>query len=690
MINAIKRLNTYFIFGLILFGAFAARAQTTKVDELLGMLNSNNTDSAQISILRKLSAAYTSVDPIKKFYYANQYRLIGEKKGIDSVVANAYIDMGISYGIRGKLDSSLYYFNLGFEKSKQSNYILGIARSYTNIGFTYDRLERKKDAVKNYEESLKIYRKLNYLKGISQNIINLGSIYYDLGEYKIADNYFKEYLEYVKETKNNDIGLGNALFSLGNSNLKLGNLDVSLAYYKKSLAIRSKIGDISGTALANWGLGQVYLKKKEYTNALKYLKTALNINSQLKNPYQDAVILITTSHTYLDMKDIKQAEKIANMALLKSKESNSKNLVAQVLAIQVDIKAAQNEFAKALQLQSDYISIKDSVDKSNSKKDVFINDINRISSDNKKLEKDNQSIVAKNADYTVVISVISLLLIIVATSLILYYIRNAEKKASNILLQNQKQEIAEVNKELTRQMNIVSAQNIELEKLNNVKNKFFSIVSHDLRGPINNLKMLFELYHQGILDQDELNGLLLKLEDNIYSTASFLDNLLEWAKSQLEGVTVSPVNVSLQQVVLENIKLVDSQIKFKELNVESKIDNELTAFVDPNIIHIVVRNLLSNAIKFCSKGDQIIFEAKIKHDQVLFSIRDTGPGISYEQQQNLFNLAYNNSLGSSNEKGYQLGLVLCKDMITQSGGTINVESKLNEGTLFQISLPLNG
>lgn len=690
MINAIKRLDCYVIFGLMLFASFTTRAQTTKVDQLLGMLNSNNTDSAQISILRKLSAAYTAVDPVKKFYYANQYRLIGEKKGIDSVVANAYLDMGISCGIRGKLDSSLYYFNLGFEKAKQSNYTMGIARGYTNLGFTYDKLERKKDAVKNYEEALKIYRKLNYKNGISQNIVNLGSIYYDLDENKTADIYFREYLDIVKENPNNQIGLGNAYFSLGNSNLKLGKLNVSMDYYKKSLAIRTKIGDIRGIALSNWGLGQVYLEKKEYINALKYLKVALTTNSQVKNPYQDAVILITTSRAHLGLKDYKEAQKNADLALIKAKESNSKGLVTEVLDVQIDIKAAQNEFAKALKLQSDYISIKDSIDKSNSKKDVFINDLNRINSDNKKLEKDNQSIIAKNADYTVVISVISLLLIVVVLSLIFYYIRNAEKKANNILLQNQKQEIAEVNEELITQMNIVSAQNIELEKLNNVKNKFFSIVSHDLRGPINNLKMLFELYNKGILDEKELNGLLIKLEDNIYSTASFLDNLLEWAKSQLEGVIVSPINVSLQQVVLENIKLVDSQIKFKGLNVESKIGKEITTFVDPNVINIVVRNLLSNAIKFCSKGDEIIFEAKLNHGEVLFSIKDNGPGISDERKHNLFNLAYSNSIGSSNEKGYQLGLILCKDMITQSGGSISVESKLGEGTLFKISLPANG
>ncbi|RZL52017.1 MAG: hypothetical protein EOO93_22785, partial [Pedobacter sp.] len=99
---------------LIFFIGFnAANAQTTKVDELLGQLNKNDPDTIQIKILRKLSAAYSSVDPVKKYYYANQFRLLAEKNGIDSSVANGYLDMGISYGIRSNLDSALYYFKLG-------------------------------------------------------------------------------------------------------------------------------------------------------------------------------------------------------------------------------------------------------------------------------------------------------------------------------------------------------------------------------------------------------------------------------------------------------------------------------------------------------------------------------------------------------------------------------------------------
>ncbi len=697
MMNTFKQLKGSFLFGFILFTSIAASSQTARIEELLIQLNKANSDTAQINIMRKLSAAYSGVDPAKKFIYANQYRLIAEKNGIDSVVVNAFLDMGISYGIRGKMDSALYYFNLGYNKSKEIDYPSGIARSHANIGFAYDRLDRKKDAVKSYEESLKIYRRLKHTKGISQNIINLGSLYYDLSEYKIADIYFRENLGYVKKIANNQIGLGNAYFSLGNSNLKLDKLVLAMDYYHKSLIIRKEIGDLSGVALSNWGLGELYLKKNEYTKALSYTLNALKINSTLKNPYQDCVMLVTSSRAHLGLKNNDMAEKAAKAALLKANESNSKGLISLVLSLLVDVATAKNDLEQAAKTQSAYIAIKDSVSKSNGKKDVFINDLNRINSDNQELEKNNKTISAKNANYALIIVIISLILIIVALSLLFYYKRNSEKRINNVVLQKQKQEIAEVNEELsalneelTTQMNVISNQNTELEKLNAVKNKFFSIVSHDLRGPINNLKMLFELYHNGILDEKELNGLLLKLEDNIYTTASFLDNLLEWAKSQLEGIIIRPTTVLLQDIVKENIKLVDSQVKFKGLVVENKISHSITAFIDQNVINIVVRNLLSNAIKFCDQGDRISFDAQMTAKGILFIISDSGPGISEEHQRVLFDLAYTNSVGTANEKGYQLGLILCNDMIKQSGGSIEVNSKLGEGTTFNILIPANG
>lgn len=665
-----------------------AIAQTSRVDELLNQLKKNNPDTVQIKIMRGLSAAYSAVDPIKKFYYANLYRQLAEKNGIDSTVANGYLDMGISYGIRSNVDSALYYFKLGFDKAKQSNYQSGLARAYVNIGYAYDRSERKKDAVKNYEEALKIFRKINSKKGINQCITNLGSIYFDLGEYQLADDYFKQVLANIKETPTDQIGLANALFTLGNSNRKLRNIDQSLVYYRQSLAIREKIGDLNGIALSNWGIALSYIDIKQFNTALPYLDIALKNNRTLKNLYQESLVLMAYADAYIGLKDYEKAATFANLALAKAKESESKGLVSLALEILVDINKAQNKILAADKLQKDFIKVNDSLDVVRTKKEVIISDLQRVNSDNRFLEKRNKTIAAKNSNYITVISITSVSLIVFAILLALYYKRNNEKKAINAMLQKQKQAIAEVNEELIAQMDIVSAQNIELEKLNKLKSKFFSIVSHDLRGPLVTLKTLLTLYRSEDLTQKELGELLIKLEQTTTNTTTFLDNLLEWSKSQLDGMVVKAAKVNIHDITADNIKLMDAQIKLKALKVENHIATAYFVYADPNMVNIVVRNLLSNAIKFCSEGDEIYFNASLNDNNVVFTITDTGPGINENDLANLFKLTNTISTGTAGEKGYHIGLVLCKDMIEQNNGSITVQSKVGQGASFHVTLPV--
>ena len=686
--SAAKKQHLLFCMLMLCIGV-TVKAQTSKIDDLLGQWDKNSPDTTQIKILRKLSSAYTSVDPLKKFYYANQYLQLAKKNNIDSSISNAYLDMGIAYAVRSRLDSGLYYFKLGHEIAKESNYLSGIARGYVNMGFILDRQDKKKESVKHYEESLKIYRKLNNRKGINQCIMNLGSLYFDLGEYKTADAYFHQVLANVLETPNDQAGLANALFSLGNSNRKLGNQQKSLEYFRQSLAIREKIGDLNGIALSNWGIGLVMNNTNKFEQALVHLKVALKNNRKTKNVYQEAIVLMSISHAYLHLDNYKKAEENIQLALEKAKEAESKTLVVQALENLVKVEATQKKFDLALKHQADYMAINDSLNNSRTKKEVILSDLNRVNTDNKNLEEHNQKISEKITDYAIVIVIVTVLLLVVAILLLLYYKRNSENKNANILLQKQKQEIAEVNEELKTQMEIINAQNVELEKLNKVKNKFFSIVSHDLRAPINSLKSLFEMYRDGILNEEELGGLLNRLEDTIYNTASFLDNLLEWSKSQLEGITVNPIQVALHQIVAHNIKLMDSQIRTKFIKVQNNVTAEALAFVDLNMMHVVIRNLLSNAIKFCKANDEVIFEAWIENENIICIIRDTGPGISDIDLENLFNLAHTPNTGTAGEKGYHIGLILCKDMIAQNNGSLKVDSQLGKGTTFYITLPVS-
>lgn len=695
MLNAIKRSKKHVLTYMLLFcTCFIASAQTSRIDDLLAQLKTTDPDTLQIKVLRKLSAAYTSVDPIKKYYYANQYLRLAEKNNIDSNIANAYLDMGIAHAVRSNLDSGLYYFRRGQEKSKAVNYLSGMARSYVNIGFILDRQDKKRESVRNYEESLKLYRQLKHKRGINQCIMNLGSIYFDLKEYKTADIYFRQVLENVRETPNDQVGLANALFSLGNSNRKIGDPKIALDYFKQSLAIREKLGDINGIALSNWGIGLVLNDSGKHAEALKHLEVALKNNQQIKNIYQQAIVLMSISEVYLDLKDYKKAEEYAQSAMAKAKESDSQGLVAQSLEYLIKVERAQKKFSEALQHQSDYIAISDSLKENETKREVILNDLARVNTDNKNLEKHNEKISAKIVDYSYAIVIISALLIILIILLILYYQKNTGYKTANELLKQQRQQTAEVNEELVAlneelktQMEIVSAQNIELEKLNKIKNKFFSIVSHDLRGPIHSLKALFGMYRSGILNEEELTDMLQRLEDTVYTTASFLDNLLEWSKSQLEGIVIHPAEVNLKDVIDHNIKLMDSQIRAKNLFVANQTSNHDIVFADLNMVHVVIRNLLSNAVKFCDPACQITFSSQNLDGKIKCSICDTGKGISDSDLENLFNLTHHSQTGTSGEKGHHIGLILCRDMILQNNGTLEVESKVGVGTTFHITLP---
>lgn len=685
--------NYFFCFVLIIFISIPCNSQTTKVERLLPQLNQKLQDTSRLRILRELTSAYSSVDQDKKFYYAKRYKSLAEKLKIDTLVVEALIDMGGTHAVQSNMDSALYYFSKGQSKAKAISYNGGIARSLASIGYVYDKLDRKNESIEIYNKALGIYRKIKNRKGINQCLINIGGIYYDLTEYELAQTYFQQSYESNVEI-GNESGIASALFSLGGTSKRLGKKDKAYEYYLKSLDISEKIGDLNRIALARWGLGTIDNERGDYKKALKNLHISLEKNIVIKNHYQESAVTLSIATAHLGLNNPKKAYEFAKDSYKKSFLIDSKNSRLEALKILTKIAQQTKNFEKAFEYQSHLMALLDSVEVEKVSKHVMLNDISRVKSENETLVKDNEIITNKNSGYIKTIVVTSTLLFMVVVLMSLIYFRYKEKKNTNKLLEYQKEEIAKINfeledlnEEVNVQMNLVTQQNTELEQLNKVKNKFFSIVSHDLRSPLANLQMLFSLYREGQLNESELSAILLKLEDTIYTTTAFLDNLLEWSKSQLDGIQVKPEVFSIRKIILENIQMLDYAIASKELVVENNIPKNLQLFADQNMVHVVVRNLISNCIKFCRKGDTITIDAIQNEKTVTLSIKDTGPGISDANLKNLFSLEYTVTTGSSGEKGHHIGLILCKDMVEQNNGTIKVESKIGEGTTFYVELP---
>lgn len=675
-------------------------AQTSKVNELQVKLKQNLPDTARLKLYKQLAQAYSSVDPVKKFYYNNLFKALAEKLHDQTAIADADIQIGNYYFARGKLDTALTFFQLAYRRAAKNKYELGMGKSLSNMGFTFDRLEQTKDAIKSYLEALVILKKLDNKKLLNQLYINIGSIYFDLRQYKVAESYFTQSLVSFTALKDT-AGIGYGLFAVGGCYMSLGEHEKAKDYLTRSLAIREKLGDINGVALVKRDLGKVYYHQKQYDKALSYLDTALKSIQHLQDKYEECAVLLDLSDVYRAMKQYDKAESSAKRCLVLSKEMGSDKGDSEAIDRLISVYKAKGDLKNAFKYQSEYIETQATIENAKALKDLNMIEFSRVRSENEELNKDNQIIASKNTSYLVrinqytnVLVVIVIALVFVIVLLLILFRQNRAKQATNRQLLLQKEEIATINKELellneeiNAQIELTNSQNIELERLNDIKTKFFSIVSHDLRSPLASLQTLMSIYRDGDIDEEELGALLVKLEDTIITTGTFLDNLLEWSKSQMDGIVINAQNFDVSACVAENVHLFETKIGMKKLEVINLAVNPVLVYADKNMINLVIRNIFSNSIKFCSPNDKITLSVELKADRAVIGISDTGPGISEAEQEKLFSLEHTISSGTQGEKGNHLGLILCRDMVIQNNGSITFDTQQGQGTTFWIDIP---
>jgi len=244
--------------------------------------------------------------------------------------------------------------------------------------------------------------------------------------------------------------------------------------------------------------------------------------------------------------------------------------------------------------------------------------------------------------------------------------------------------------EITRRKNYLdelTAKSEELEDLNKLKDKLLSIISHDFRSPLNSLQGTLNLMLRGSISEEDFKTLAYSLVDKLDHTSNLLDNLLNWAKSQMQGMKVYPKMIDLQSVAEDCTHLLSSIAEKKLVDIQNNINNRQKVYADNEMVKLVLRNLLSNAIKFSHSRGSILVDSFAENGHVVISVKDQGLGISNENQSKIFNYDNVSTYGTSNEKGMGIGLLLCKDFIERNGGSIWFESELEKGSTFYFTLP---
>lgn len=277
-------------------------------------------------------------------------------------------------------------------------------------------------------------------------------------------------------------------------------------------------------------------------------------------------------------------------------------------------------------------------------------------------------------------------ILLIALGAFMYYLRALELKRRNVLLTRL---VKERTWDIQKQNDAISNQREELQQLNLVKDKLLSVISHDLRGPIAAVAGLLGLLKSGHLNYQELMTQSSSLNNEVHGLTYLLDNLLNWSKSQMQGININRENIQLKKLVRDTLRVIKPMSDHKYIKIINEVPEECYVHTDTNLLSLVIRNLIMNAIKFTHHRGEIRIGSNVADDWVTITVNDNGVGIGKKDLERLFNSqSHYSKMGTANEAGTGIGLLLCKEFLELDGGRIWAESEKGKGSSFKFTLQL--
>ena len=480
------------------------------------------------------------------------------------------------------------------------------------------------------------------------------------------------------------------IYAITNQQLALAH-----TYTDKAIQISKQLGDNQVLSYSYNSKGLIYKQEGALDSALHYLKksiiTAVYANDRTIIAYNKTII----GTIYLQQKKYTEATDLFQQGMRESKIMNAREILSEAYSGLAKSYEQQQRYKQALQFLLLYTHLKDSLLSQETTQKVVL--IQLEYEQNKKvaqiasLEYTNRMFQREKWAYIIVFTG-GLLLLSVVLSLIVK--NNQHRKKNNRNLQEKNEEIETQNEELLQhqqeialQQEVVEKQNEKLQQVNAVKDKLFSIIGHDMRGPIASLKILLELVAREVVTADEFKLYAPKLSHSVSNIHETLENLLQWSYTQMQGLSSAPIKLAMHDIIENTISLFAESAKAKNITITNEIVTVVTVYADENQVKLIFRNLINNAIKFTPDSGSIRIYSHMEEHFVAIAIADTGMGMSKEGIARLWQSnAHFTSQGTSGEKGTGLGLLLCKEMAESNGGKIEVTSEAGKGSVFTVYL----
>lgn len=670
----------------VLCSSFFCFSQTNEIDSLTVHLSFQKQDSSKVDTsLRLVKALYEAKSYKKALLYIDNAerlsKLLNHAKGIADV--NYY--KALIYAQKDDYYNAIDSYNRSRRYYSQLGDTLGIAKVNNSIGLIEIKRGNYGVGLENSLSAIKTFESRDLKDELSSAYNNLAEAYYNTNQVDKSLEYNIKALS-VREQLKDSIGIKTSTRNIALLYSERKEHRKAIEYYEKVLKLLNPQTDqnLKGEILPR--IGAEYLRFKDYDKAAEYLVEGLKFNRKINN--EDGVLraLNAIGELNIQQNKVKLAEIQINEAYAIATKINNKQELLKNYRLHKEIDSINGKFQNAFFWQGKYFNLKSELDKENQPIIPVISqpievepldaneDFNSIALKEQEAENEIQFKKLKAISY-----VLGAAFLIVSTILLLIYL-----KRKNTLKFNR--ELQEKNKQIELQNKEFAIQTAHLEEVNSVKDRLFSIVSHDLKDSISSIKGFIDLLKEDGISREEFYDLVPELSENADSASQLLYNLLNWSKSQMQNLEPKPELFNIQDVFKNKISLVEQKVEQKRIVL---IDESRRDFVyaDKSMIEIVIQNLITNAVKFTRVGDVITVSNSDLNGKSLICIEDTGVGISRENIDKLFEKGTFTTRGTSNEKGTGLGLTICKELVELNNGRIWVESTPNVGTKFYVELP---
>lgn len=680
-------------------------------------------------------------------HYFLEAAKIAEDNNLKSEALKYLIPAGFSYSAIGNIPSAMECYEKAKGIAEEINSKPDIAKCLVNLSVIYTGQGNYDLALEGYKKVIEICEVTGDQRALSMAFNNIGNINEYKGDYPKALEYFHKSLK-INEERDDKPSILNSFNNIGSVNTSLGNYEEALGYLNKALKMAEELNDKRRIAECYECIGEVY-SKTNTSHALEYLQKALAIGEGLS--YTTLVLNVSRKigEYYRVRGNSMKALEYYRKALILSEEMNRKRVICEIwykiglihfsqkeyskalsntenalkianemklLSFQRDIHsqlaeiyATTHDYANAYKSHQLFKILNDSIYKEeNIKKMVELEYTYKFEKEKQAIEleqqkKDAMQLVESKQQRLVIVSLVGGFLLMFLLASFIYSSYRIKHRA-NIALTRQNHEIEakneellQLNEEISAQKDEISAKNAEIEKqnvtlheYNATKDRFFSIIAHDLRNAFTSILGFSNLLADSLsnFSKEDTISFCMKMNAAAQNAYKLLENLLEWSRAQTGKIEFTPNELVLKNIVLENIRLCENQANTKSISISCQIPDKFAVHADRNMLNTILRNLISNAIKFTHRGGSISISA-LQHDGFhVITVSDTGIGMSESTRNKLFKINEKTSIpGTEKEMGTGIGLILCKEFVQRHGGVIWVESEPGKGSDFKFTIP---